>query len=48
MGVRLDEPVGKNDGSVRGIRYWGEEGRPKRGVFVRPGIVEIRRLASRR
>ena len=39
IGVELDEPVGKNDGSVGGKRYFscGE----RRGVFVRPERVEI-------
>jgi tubulin-folding cofactor B len=41
IGVQLDEPVGKNDGSINGTKYWdgGEGG--KRGVFVRPERVEV-------
>jgi tubulin-folding cofactor B len=41
VGIQLDEPVGKNDGSVGRKRYWGEEGGLKNGVFVRPERVEI-------
>lgn len=41
IGIKLDEPVGKNDGSIGGKRYWGEDGGPKYGVFVRPDRVEI-------
>ncbi|KAK3315306.1 CAP Gly-rich domain-containing protein [Apodospora peruviana] len=41
VGVQLDEPVGKNDGSIAGTRYWGEESELKRGVFVRPERVEV-------
>ncbi|KAK3321097.1 CAP Gly-rich domain-containing protein [Cercophora scortea] len=41
IGVQLDEPVGKNDGSIGGTRYWGEESAVKRGVFVRPERVEV-------
>lgn len=41
VGVKFDEPVGKNDGSIRGKRYWGKEGDGKFGVFVRPEMVEV-------
>jgi tubulin-folding cofactor B len=40
VGVQLDEPVGKNDGSIAGTRYWGEPSPLKHGVFVRPERVE--------
>lgn len=41
VGVHLDEPVGKNDGSISGVRYWGEPSELKHGVFVRPERVEV-------
>ncbi|OAA43847.1 tubulin specific chaperone cofactor B [Metarhizium rileyi] len=41
VGVQLDEPVGKNDGSIDGTRYWGEPSPMKHGVFVRPERVEV-------
>jgi tubulin-folding cofactor B len=41
VAIRLDEPVGKNDGSIAGKRYWGEPSELKHGVFVRPDRVEI-------
>ncbi|KAF4954653.1 hypothetical protein FGADI_5120 [Fusarium gaditjirri] len=41
VGVQLDEPVGKNDGSIAGTRYWGEPSELKHGVFVRPERVEV-------
>ena len=41
VGVQLDEPVGKNDGSIAGTRYWGAASELKHGVFVRPDRVEV-------
>ena len=44
IGVKLDEPVGRNDGTLGGKRYWGKEGdvgSAKYGVFVRPERVEV-------
>lgn len=40
VGIHLDEPVGKNDGSISNTRYWGEPSQLKHGVFVRPERVE--------
>ena len=39
MGVQLDEPTGKNDGCVKGVRYF--EAGSNCGVFVRPERVEV-------
>ncbi|CED82994.1 Alpha-tubulin folding cofactor B [Phaffia rhodozyma] len=39
IGVEVDEPVGKNDGSVAGVRYF--DSKPGYGLFVRPDKVTV-------
>ncbi|XP_052009518.1 CAP-Gly domain-containing linker protein 4-like isoform X2 [Xyrauchen texanus] len=38
LGIELDKPSGKNDGSVRGVRYFSCP--PKHGVFAPPSRVQ--------
>ncbi|BFZ54918.1 hypothetical protein PYCC9005_001955 [Savitreella phatthalungensis] len=39
IGVVYDEPVGKNDGSINGTRYF--QTKPNHGGFLRPGKVLV-------
>lgn len=39
IGVRFDEPVGKNNGSVNGVVYFSCP--PKHGSFVRPDMLKV-------
>merc|ERR1719284_2273198 len=43
IGVQYDEPVGKNDGSVKGARFF--QCPPKYGGFLRPDKLKVRRTA---
>ena len=39
VGIEYDEPAGKNDGSVKGVRHF--ECGMGYGAFVRPGVVSV-------
>lgn len=39
IGVELQRPIGKNDGEVRGVRYF--KCAENHGVFVRPGQAQL-------
>jgi tubulin-folding cofactor B len=39
VGVEIDEPLGKNDGSIKGVRYF--QALHNHGAFVKPALVEI-------
>lgn len=39
VGVKYDEPVGKNDGSIKGLRFF--DCPPNYGGFLRPDKVEV-------
>ncbi|XP_074061625.1 CAP-Gly domain-containing linker protein 1 isoform X5 [Macrotis lagotis] len=43
-GIVLDEPIGKNDGSVAGVRYFQCE--PLKGIFTRPSKLTRKVLAE--
>ncbi|OUM69069.1 hypothetical protein PIROE2DRAFT_27247, partial [Piromyces sp. E2] len=39
IGIELEKPVGKNNGSINGVEYFSCK--PLYGVFVRPAMVKI-------
>lgn len=43
-GIVLDEPIGKNDGSVAGVRYFQCE--DQRGIFTRPSKLSRTQVAE--
>lgn len=43
-GIVLDEPIGKNDGSVAGVRYFQCE--PSKGIFTRPSKLTRKVVAE--
>jgi len=45
VGINLDEPNGKNDGSVKGVRYFKCEA--NHGIFARPRMVVIEPSSKR-
>lgn len=45
VGIEYDEPVGKNDGSLDGVRYF--ECAHKHGGFLRPSKVQVGGFAQR-
>lgn len=42
VGIELEQPVGKNDGSVSGTRYFECQNSGQYGVFVRPAAVNTK------
>lgn len=39
VGIEFDEPLGKNDGSIKGRQYFSA--RPTHGSFIKPELVEV-------
>ncbi|MCJ1367540.1 hypothetical protein MMC16_006674 [Acarospora aff. strigata] len=39
IGISLDEPLGRNDGTLNGTKYF--DSKPKHGIFVRPERVDV-------
>lgn len=46
VGVELDQPVGKNDGSINGVRYFSCSKPGNYGLFALPTIVETQKESS--
>lgn len=39
VGIELDEPLGKNNGTIQGVRYF--QAKPNHGSFAKPSNVEV-------